>query len=78
MHVVAWVCVQSKNAGLWKWFMMQCIKESSTLRITKKKERPPPKIVFRQGKQNQEISFFLRWRKHIRKIDKIRTTENSV
>lgn len=25
-HIMAWVCVESKNKGLIKWFLMQCIK----------------------------------------------------
>jgi hypothetical protein len=68
-HIMAWVCVESKNAGLIKWFLMQCIKESSTLRISPKKEKSSPRIVFRFGKQNHEIESYLSWRKHIKRID---------
>ena len=30
---------------------MQCIKESSTLRVSPKKEKPSPRIVYRYGKE---------------------------
>jgi len=59
-HIMAWACVESKNAGLKKWFLMQCIKESSTLRVSPKEEKPSPRIVYRYGKQDNEIKGF--WR----------------
>jgi hypothetical protein len=68
MHIMAWVCVESKNTGLIKWFLMQCIKESSTLRVSKKKEKLSPRIVFRYSKQDNEIKRFLKYRKFIKKI----------
>ena len=58
MRIVAWVALQSHNQGLTKWLLMQCIKESSTLRISTKREKPSPRIVFRRGKQNQQIKDF--------------------
>ena len=33
---------------------MQCIKESSTLRVSRKKGKMSPRIVFRNGKQDKE------------------------
>jgi len=35
--IMAWVCLLSQNQDLTKWFIMQCIKEASTLRISPKK-----------------------------------------
>ncbi|MEX2739273.1 MAG: hypothetical protein Q6356_009430, partial [Candidatus Wukongarchaeota archaeon] len=43
-----------------KWLLMQCIKQSSTLRISSKGEKPSPRIVFRSGKQDQQISNYLK------------------
>lgn len=54
---MAWV--ESKNEGLGKWFAMQCTKESSALRMSPKKEKPTPRIVFHYGKQDKEIKNFL-------------------
>jgi hypothetical protein len=70
MHIVAWVCLESKNEGLKKWFLMQCIKESSTLRVSSKNEKPSPMVVIRYNKQDNEISRFLEWRKFIKSINK--------
>lgn len=66
-HIMAWVCVESKNAGLIKWFLMQCIKESSTLRVSPKKGKTSPRLVFRFGKQDNEIRNFLKYRKLVKK-----------
>ena len=50
MKIVAWVSLLSHNGMLEKWFLMQCIKEGSTLRISPKKDKPSPRIVYREGK----------------------------
>jgi hypothetical protein len=70
MKVVAWVGLQSQNRGLIKWLVMQCIKQSSTLRISLKHEKPSPRIVFRCGKQDQQIFDFLKMRDLTKKIIK--------
>ena len=72
MHVVAWVGLQSKNEGLRKWLLMQCIKENSTLRISSKKEKPMPRIVHHYRNQSTQIRNYLEWRQFIKKIDKKR------
>ena len=66
-HIMAWVCVESKNKGLIRWFLMQCIKESSTLRVSSKKDKSSPRIVFRYSKQDNEIKNFLKYRKFVKK-----------
>ena len=38
MHIVAWVALESRNLKLQRYLIMQCIKESSTLRFSPKKE----------------------------------------
>jgi len=72
LHVVAWVGLQSKNEGLRKWFLMQCIKENSTLRISTKKTKRPPRIIYRHKKQGKQIKDYLEWRQLIKEIDKKR------
>ena len=74
LHVMAWVCLESKNEGLKRWFLMQCIKESSTLRVSNKKGKASPRIVFRFGKQDNEIRTFLAWRKCIKSTAKKRVS----
>jgi hypothetical protein len=49
-------------------FILQCIKQGSTLRVSPKKEKPTPRIVYRYGTQKQEIRNFLQYRKIVRVI----------
>jgi hypothetical protein len=69
MHIVAWVTLESKNEQLKSYLVMQCIKESSTLRVSSKKEKSSPRIIFRYGKQHNEIRGFLRYRELIKTIN---------
>jgi hypothetical protein len=46
MHIVAWDALESRNSKLQRYLVMQCIKESSTLRVSPKNEKPSPRIVF--------------------------------
>jgi hypothetical protein len=69
MRIVAWVALLSHNKGLAKWFLMQCIKGCSTLRVSSKREKPPPRIAYRHGKQDHNIKDFLRNRKIVKKMN---------
>lgn len=61
--VMAWACfINSFNPALLRWFVMQCIKRSSTLRFGNKKEKPPPRIVYRDGLEDKRIAVYLRSR----------------
>ena len=68
LKVVAWVALHSQNRGLIKWLIMQCIKQSSTLRISNKNKKHSPRIVYRHGKQDKQIRGFLEYRKLIKKL----------
>ena len=68
MRIVAWVGLLCKNRFLLKWFVMQCIKEESTLRVSCKREKPSPRIVFRYGCEDMQIREFLGCRKTIKGI----------
>jgi hypothetical protein len=68
VRVVAWVTLLSHNKSLAKWFLMQCIKGCSTLRVSSKREKPPPRIVYRHGKQDQNVKDFLRNRQKVKRI----------
>ncbi len=70
MRVVAWVSLLAHCSGLHKWCLMQCIKESSTLRVSHKREKPPPRIVYRYGDQNEQVQNFLEYRALIKKINR--------
>jgi hypothetical protein len=75
LRVVAWVSLQSQNGGLVKWLIMQCIKQSSTLRVSRKNKKHSPRIVVRHGKQDGEIQEFLEYRKLIKRIIRKLETE---
>ena len=68
MHIVAWVCLRSKHKKLTGWFIMQCIKEGSTLRVSPKRDKASPRIVFRYGRENGQIDSFLKHRKEVKNI----------
>lgn len=68
MHIVAWVALESGNSKLQRYLTMQCIKESSTLRLSAKREKTAPIIVFRIGKQDHEIRNYLFCRGVVNKI----------
>jgi len=68
MSIVAWVTLLTGFEKLSKWLIMQCIKQSSTLRISSKIEKPSPRIVYRQGKEKGQICNFIYYRKLIKNI----------
>jgi hypothetical protein len=70
MRAVAWVALLSHNRGLARWSLMQCIKGCSTLRVSFKREKPSPRIVFRFGKQEEQVKDFLRTRIQVKNIIK--------
>jgi hypothetical protein len=74
MRIVAWLSLLSGNEKLKTYLLMQCIKESSTLRISNKGKKQSPRIVFWFGKQDKQIKEFLSYRKEIKTI--IRTIQN--
>lgn len=68
MRIVAWVSLLSHKPKLERWFTMQCIKEASTLRVSGKRDKPSPRVVFRYGKQDKEIKEFLCYRCRIKRF----------
>lgn len=82
IKIMAWTSLVSHNKGLTKWFTMQCIKQGSTLRVSPKKDKPCPRVVFRSGSQNLQNTEFLAYRTVVKGImgkmqenDKTKTTE---
>jgi len=77
VRVMAWVALLSHNKGLAKWFLTQCIKGCSTLRVSSKRDKSPPRIVYRYGKQDQNVKDFVKDRRIIRKMsEKMRNIAN--
>ena len=65
VKIIGWACLQSKHDGLTGYFILQCIKQGSTLRISSKKEKQPPRMVYHHGKQDQQIKGFLCYRRFV-------------
>jgi len=57
--IIAWLCLYLKDENLTKWFLMQCIKQTITLRIGFKGNKKPPEEVYRYGNQDKMIKEFL-------------------
>jgi hypothetical protein len=74
IRIVAWVSLLSGNEKLKTYLLMQCIKESSTLRVSNKGDKPSPRIVYRYGKQDKQVKEFLSYRREIKRI--IRKIQN--
>jgi len=68
VSIMAYVCLISKHEKLTGWFILQCRKKASTLRVSDKKDKPMPRIVFRYGSQKGRIAEFLRFRKLVKGI----------
>ena len=68
VKIMAWIAMESQIAKLKDYSLMQCIKMSSTLRVSPKKEKQPPRIVYRHGKQDGEIENYLLYRRLIKNI----------
>jgi len=68
--IVAWVCLMTKHRRLTEWLIMQCIKQASTLRLSPKKDKQPPRMVYRHGKQSQQIREFLQYQRLVQTMIK--------
>ncbi|MCJ7761544.1 hypothetical protein MUP59_10475 [Candidatus Bathyarchaeota archaeon] len=68
VSVMAWACLMIRCKCMIKWFIMQCIKEGSTLRVSPKKEKPIPRVICRYGDQDQEIKNFMHYREVVKAI----------
>ena len=70
IEIMCWMAIETQLEKLRDYVLMQGRKGASTLRVSSKGEKPPPKIIYRWGKQDKEIKEFLEKRKEIRSIDR--------
>lgn len=70
LEIMAWTALLTHELSPLKYFQMQCIKRSATLRVSTKREKPSPRIVHRYGTQNDQILHFLAYRRLIKRIAK--------
>jgi hypothetical protein len=62
LRIMAWIAIVSRHEQLQKYTLMQCIKQSSTLRVSAKSGKPAPRIVYRYGEQDAQIRHFTQYR----------------
>jgi hypothetical protein len=65
VRVMAWVCLMTHHEPLVIWFILQCRKGCSTLRITPKGDKAEPRIIERFGSQGNEIRKYLEYKNNI-------------
>ena len=75
MKIAAWVSLLSHNQAMTKYLQMQCIKESSTLRVSEKLAKASPRVVFRYGRQDRQINSFLEFRRVIKAMERRLTSK---
>jgi len=68
VSIMSWVVLVSHKPKLLKWFLLQCIRKASTLRVSSKGDKPPPRIVFRNGGSVGQIKVFLCFRSQIKRF----------
>lgn len=68
MSVVAWTALESRKEKLRLWLLMQCIKKWSTLRVSPKGKKPPPRIVYREGEHDGQIVGYLEYRRIVKRV----------
>ena len=66
--IMAYAILTSHKTKLMKWFLLQCRREASTLRVGSKRDKPPPRIVFRIGCLANQIEVFLCFRNQIKRF----------
>jgi hypothetical protein len=73
VKIMNWASLESGNENLQRYTRMQCIKETSTVRISGKKgkrDKPVPRIIFRFGHQVRQVKKLLETRKFV--LDSLR------
>ena len=68
VSIMSWVVLTNKKPKLLKWFLLQCIRKASTLRVGSKRDKAPPRIVFRSGCLAKQIEVFLCFRSQIKRF----------
>ena len=68
VSIMSWVVLTNKKPKLLQWFLLQCIRKASTLRVGSKRDKPSPRIVFRSGCLAKQIEGFLCFRSQIKRF----------
>ena len=77
VSIMSWVVLTNKKPKLLKWFLLQCIRKASTLRVSSKGDKPSPRIVFRNGGSVGQIKVFLCFRSQIKRFLSMVLSDNN-
>ena len=61
LSIIGRIVLMTHQSPLQRWHLMQCVKQSMTLRVSPKGEKPSPRIIYREGKQDGQIKDFLEY-----------------
>jgi hypothetical protein len=62
MEILAYTCMQSGNKSLTAWFLQQCHKHYSSLRVNCKGRKHSPRIVYVYGRIDGQVRDYLEFR----------------
>jgi hypothetical protein len=68
VSIMAYAIHKTKKPKLLDWFLCQCRREASTLRVSSKGDKKPPRIVFRSGEEDTRIKAYLISRREIKRF----------
>ena len=68
LSIIGRIVLIAHHRLLRKWHLVQCIKQSMTVRVSPKGDKPSPRIVYREGNQDGQIKDFLLYRRMIKRI----------
>jgi hypothetical protein len=71
LSIVASIAIRSRHRGLKRWLLLQCRKKSMTLRVSPKGTKQPPKLVHSEGKKDEQIREYVKYRSLISEIIEI-------
>jgi threonine dehydratase len=68
LSIIGRIVLMTHHRPLQRWHLMQCIKQSMTLRVSIKGDKPIPRIVYSEGEQGEQIEGYLKYSNFIKGI----------
>ena len=76
VEIMNWASLVCHSESLSKYVVMQCIKRSSTLRLSSKGDKPPPQLIYQYGSIDGKVREFLETRELVLNILSSCSTSN--
>ncbi|MEM4846910.1 MAG: hypothetical protein QW794_04035 [Thermosphaera sp.] len=58
IKIMAWLALNVNTIEAYKYLCLQIIKQAATLRLSKKAEKPRPKVIYVEGKYDKGIKIY--------------------